>query len=175
MVIIDQLYFLPRKRPDYAVAICGRTIAEHRLEIGCSITRYRFYELREMLIFSQQCSEAFSFLIAPDLYRLLHGEVWRLLSSFFVFQSSAQAIVGLILLYTCRQFERQMGSRKFGAFIVFSFLVSTLVSLGVVVTASSIGFYLVPSSGPFSLIYALLIFYYCKLIVADSVAATVNS
>lgn len=104
----------------------------------------------------------FLHLQCADLYRLLHGEVWRLITSFFVFQGSAQAIVGLILLYTCRQFERQMGSRKFGAFIVFSFLVSTLVSLGVVVTAASMGFYLVPSSGPFSLIFALLMFYYCK-------------
>lgn len=70
----------------------------------------------------------------------------------------------MVLLYTCRQFERHMGSKKFGAFLVFTFFVSTLVSVGAAVTASSIGYYLIPSSGPFAFIFALLAFYYCKLI-----------
>ncbi len=97
-----------------------------------------------------------------DLFHVLHGEVWRLITSFFVFQNSAQTIVGLILLYTCRQFERQMGSKKFGAFLIFSSVVSTLLCIAMIVVASSIGFYLVPSSGPFALIFALMINYFCK-------------
>ena len=95
-----------------------------------------------------------------DLFRLVRGEIWRLVTSFLVFPNIAQLSVGMILLYTCRQFERQMGSKKFGAFLVFSFLVSTLVNVAAVTVASSIGYYLVPSSGPFSLIYGLLMFYY---------------
>jgi membrane associated rhomboid family serine protease len=101
-------------------------------------------------------------LFLADLFHLLHGEVWRLVTSFFVFQNSAQTIVGLILLYTCRQFERQMGSKKFGAFLIFSSVISTLICIAMIVVASSIGFYLVPSSGPFALIFALMTNYFCK-------------
>jgi membrane associated rhomboid family serine protease len=100
--------------------------------------------------------------VCVDLLKLFRGEIWRLFSSFLVFQNFAQLSVGMLLLYTCRQFERQMGSKKFGAFLVFSYAVSTLISIAAVVVASSIGFILVPSSGPFSLIYALLVLYYCK-------------
>jgi membrane associated rhomboid family serine protease len=97
-----------------------------------------------------------------DLYGLMHGQLWRVVTSFLVFQNSAQIIVGLILLYTCRQFERQMGSKKFGAFLVFSVFVSTLIGLAIIVAAWSIGFYLVPSPGPFPLIFALMTYYFCK-------------
>jgi hypothetical protein len=57
-----------------------------------------------------------------------------------------------------------MGSKKFGAFLVFSFIVSTLVNVALIVVAYSLGFNLVPSSGPFAAIYSLLMFYYCKCI-----------
>jgi membrane associated rhomboid family serine protease len=92
----------------------------------------------------------------------MHGQLWRVVTSFLVFQNSAQIIVGLILLYTCRQFERQMGSKKFGAFLVFSVFVSTLIGLAIIVAAWSVGFYLVPSPGPFPLIFALMTYYFCK-------------
>ena len=106
----------------------------------------------------------FQFFFQPDLLKLFQGELWRLVSNFLVFQNTAQAIVGLVLLYTCRQFERQMGSRKFGAFLLFSVVVSTMINLAIIVVASSIGFYLVPSSGPFSIIYALMVLYHCKFL-----------
>ncbi len=64
----------------------------------------------------------------PDLERVMNGELWRIFSSQIIFRNKAQAVVGLILLYTCRQFERQMGSRKFGAFLFFS-LISSILSL----------------------------------------------
>lgn len=88
--------------------------------------------------------------------------MWRIATSFLVFQNGAQTIVGLILLYTCRQFERQMGSKKFGAFLVISLVISTLLSIALAVVAASIGFYLVPSSGPFPLVFALMTYYFCK-------------
>lgn len=90
----------------------------------------------------------------------MNGEFWRLVTSQIVFRSKAQAVVGLILLYTCRQFERQMGSRKFGAFLVFSLVASLLSLLGVIVVAASLGVNLVPSSGPYFLIFALVALYY---------------
>ena len=104
-------------------------------------------------------------LLIADIYRLLEGQVWKLPASFFIFQNSAQMIVGLILLYTCRQFERQMGSRKFGAFLLIAFVFSILVNCAAIVAAYSVGLYLVPSPGPFALIFALMTYYYRKFIV----------
>jgi len=98
--------------------------------------------------------------VSLDIYRLLEGQVWKLPASFFIFQNSAQMIVGLILLYTCRQFERQMGSRKFGAFLLIAFVFSILVNCAAIVAAYSVGLYLVPSPGPFALIFALMTYYY---------------
>ncbi len=97
-----------------------------------------------------------------DVERVLQGEVWRLATSQIIFRNKAQAIVGLILLYTCRQFERQMGSRKFGAFLLFSLTTSILSLLGLIVIFASVGYNLVPSSGPYFLIFSLVAFYYCK-------------
>ncbi len=97
-----------------------------------------------------------------DIQQVLNGEIWRLASSQIVFRNKAQAIVGLILLYSCRQFERQMGSRKFGAFLAFSCATSLLALLALIVVAASIGYNLIPSPGPFFLIYSLVAFYYCK-------------
>lgn len=92
----------------------------------------------------------------------MQGELWRLASSQIIFRNKAQAIVGLILLYTCRQFERQMGSRKFGAFLLFSLTTSILSLLGLIVIFASVGYNLVPSSGPYFLIFSLVAFYYCE-------------
>lgn len=40
--------------------------------------------------------------------RILRGEAWRLLTSQIVFQEHPQTILGGFLLYTFRQFERQV-------------------------------------------------------------------
>eukprot|EP01038_Epipyxis_sp_PR26KG_P016494 gene16494-22514_t len=95
-----------------------------------------------------------------DLPHLYRGELWRLISGQLIFQSLPQTVVGLILLYTCRQFERQMGIRKFGAFLFFSFLISTSILLAMIVTASSVGYEFIPSCGPYFIIFSLLSFYY---------------
>ena len=92
----------------------------------------------------------------------MHGEVWRLFTSQIIFRNKAQAIVGLILLYSCRQFERQMGVKKFGAFLIFSLLISVLTMTAFIVVCLTVGVHFVPSSGPFFLIFALMAFYYCK-------------
>src|ERR1700740_885090 len=100
-----------------------------------------------------------------DLERLMHGEVWRLITSQLIYRNKAQAIVGLILLYSTRQFERQMGVKKFGAFMIFSLLISSLTMMAFIVICLTIGIHFVPSSGPFFLIYALMAFYYCKYLM----------
>lgn len=99
-----------------------------------------------------------------DLHRLMRGEIWRLITTHFVFRNPAQLMVGLIVLYSLRGFERQMGSKKFGAYLIYSLLSSTVLSvLFVLILNVLIGWLsFVPSSGPFFLIYSLMIFYYCK-------------
>lgn len=73
-------------------------------------------------------------------------------------------MVGLIVLYSLRGFERQMGSKKFGAYLIYSLLSSTVLSILFVLILNVMMGWLsfVPSSGPFFLIYSLMIFYYCK-------------
>jgi hypothetical protein len=55
-----------------------------------------------------------------------------------------------------------MGVRKFASFLFFTFLISTAALLAVIVTAATIGYDFIPSPGPFFLIFALLLFFYCK-------------
>ena len=109
----------------------------------------------------------FSFLISDysdslsfDLRYLLRGELWRLITGQIVFKTMAQAFVAVILLYTYRQFERQLGLRKFGAFVVVSYATSVVMQLTVVVLCYAVGANIVPTSGPFFLLFALLPFYY---------------
>ena len=55
-------------------------------------------------------------------------ELWRVATYQLAFSSAGELVVGILLLYTLRQFERHWGSRKFGAFIVISKLVSFVTS-----------------------------------------------
>jgi len=84
-------------------------------------------------------------------------ELWRLITSRFLFLGTSEIICGLILLYMFRIFERQMGSRKYGAFVVLSFFVSTFLESILLL------FYLedtVSFSGPYFLIFAELVQYF---------------
>jgi len=96
-----------------------------------------------------------------DLYKVIHGEIWRLITTHLVFRNPAQLIVGLMVLYSLRGFERQMGSKKFGAYLIYCLLASTVLSiLFILILDVLMGLSFVPSSGPFFLIYSLMIFYY---------------
>lgn len=97
-----------------------------------------------------------------DVDRLLAGELWRLLTGHLIFPSTSQALFAVILFYSYRHFERQMGSRKYAAFLVFSWIVSSLLILAVAATAQSIGISFVPASGPYFFVFAQLAFYYRK-------------
>lgn len=63
-------------------------------------------------------------------------------------------------MYSFRQFERQMGSNKFGSFVLTSYVLATLAQMGIVVSASSMGIPLTLSAGPYFLIYSLLACYH---------------
>eukprot|EP00602_Paraphysomonas_sp_CaronLab_P003754 CAMPEP_0185034908 /NCGR_PEP_ID=MMETSP1103-20130426/25333_1 /TAXON_ID=36769 /ORGANISM="Paraphysomonas bandaiensis, Strain Caron Lab Isolate" /LENGTH=234 /DNA_ID=CAMNT_0027571753 /DNA_START=224 /DNA_END=928 /DNA_ORIENTATION=- len=59
-----------------------------------------------------------------------------------------------------RQFERQLGTRKFGSFVAVSYAIATLSQLAVVTTASSMGISISMAPGPYFFIYSLLALYH---------------
>lgn len=91
---------------------------------------------------------------------LVNGQLWRILTYAFPFGNSSQLIIGTILLYNLRIFERFMGSRKYGAFLVLSASVSTLSTIGIMSLFNSVDIEIYPASGPFFLIYSLLPLFY---------------
>lgn len=93
---------------------------------------------------------------ALDLPRVLSsGQFHRLVTRHLFFRDTAELLVGCGLLYTFRTFERQMGSRKFGAFCVVATAVATSLEVGAL-SALSVSR---TSPGPYGILYALFILY----------------
>lgn len=99
-------------------------------------------------------------LVSLDLHGLYRGELWRLFVSPFCFRSMPQLVVGIMLMYTLRQFERQLGPRKFGSLVFLGLILSVLLHFAAIAIAFSCGYHIVPSPGPFFFIYALLPLFY---------------
>jgi membrane associated rhomboid family serine protease len=108
-------------------------------------------------------------LLALDRQGLQSMQLWRLFTHHFVFNSMGETIFGLILLYQFRLFERQMGSKKFGAFTVLSMFVSSLVEIASLTLFNRDAVYLergaaaargLRLSGPFTLIFSLFVQYW---------------
>lgn len=106
--------------------------------------------------------------IALELFRLGDGQLWRIISSQLIFENLAQTAVGLMLLYSFRQFERQMGSRKFAFFAFLSFVTTVFNLISVEIFALSMDFDFIPATGPYFLIFSLLAIFYCKCALDDS-------
>ena len=94
---------------------------------------------------------------------------WRLLTVNVAFAGNAEIIVGAMLLYTCRSVERQLGSRKFGAFVALVAVVSTWVHVGALVVCHT---GLVPrrlappvlfAPGPYAPIFGLLALFHAMI------------
>lgn len=98
--------------------------------------------------------------LALDIKYLFKGELWRIFTSPLSFNSMPHLVIGLMLMYSFRQFERQLGTRKFGAFFVVSVAISILIQLAIIVVARGCGMDFVPSSGPFFFIYSLIPLFY---------------
>lgn len=97
-----------------------------------------------------------------DLFKLGKGEFWRLLLSQLIFENTAETVVGLMLLYIFRQFERQMGTRKFGFFVFMSFVISVFNLITFEILLLGVDIIFVPASGPYFLIFSMLSIFYCK-------------
>lgn len=101
--------------------------------------------------------------LSLDLNKLYIGQEYRLISSQLIFDNVPQAIVGSIIMYGFRTFERQMGSRKFGTFLIISFIINLIIELilsGIITSSITALKSTVVTSGPFFYIYALVPFYY---------------
>ena len=96
-------------------------------------------------------------LFTLDLAAVGRGEVWRLLTHQLVWSTSGELVLGSVLLYTWRMFERQFGARKFGACVVFLHVMATVVQVAALAVGRSVS----PSqwafsSGPYALLFGLL-------------------
>jgi hypothetical protein len=69
----------------------------------------------------------------------------------------AECVSAVILLYTFRNFERQMGSSKFVSFVAIVSFFAATIQLGLLV---SLPFIQRVSPGPYALIFALFVLYY---------------
>jgi membrane associated rhomboid family serine protease len=120
------------------------------------VTQLMSLLILSMSIFLKSFHEGWSF----ELEAINKGNLHRLVTSQLVFTSVAQTMVGLSLLYVCRQFERQLGSRKFGAFTFLSFTLSALLAVAMASATKAMDYHYSPSSGPYTFIFSLLVLYY---------------
>jgi hypothetical protein len=72
----------------------------------------------------------------------------------------AQVFLSLILFYTYRFLERQMGSRKYGAFLFLSWFFVTISLVIIMVIANAMKSTFTPTCGPFFFVFAQLAFFY---------------
>jgi membrane associated rhomboid family serine protease len=85
---------------------------------------------------------------------LQHGAAWRLFTHNFLFSTPGELLFGVVLLYYLRQFERQMGSSRFFAFVTMS---AVLYSAQMFLVDLALDRKLVLSSGPYAFILASMV------------------
>jgi len=84
-------------------------------------------------------------------------EFWRFLASHFLFVGIGDMICGIVLLFAFRMFERQMGSKHYGAFVLLSLFFSTVLEI------VFLFYFSIPvhtTSGPYFLIFSQLVMFY---------------
>jgi len=127
---------------------------------GCALEQLQCLVCLAGAVFLRGAGAATAF----ELPKILHGEVHRVFVSSFVFADMGQTCYGLILLWAVRHFERLMGIRKFGAFWTQMFIGSIVLNLVCTSLANlSLGLEFTPSSGPYFLIYSLLVLYHAHI------------
>jgi hypothetical protein len=94
------------------------------------------------------------------LFVLSRDSIWkysqyhRILLNELAFTSSTELLFGCMMLYQFRMFERLFGTRKYAAFIVSTFALTSALKL---LTGLPV------SQGPYTLIFAQLALYYAKI------------
>jgi len=85
--------------------------------------------------------------------------IWKLFTNNFYFSSPIETVIGLMLLYNFRIFERQMGSLKFAAFTLTTSGIAVLVNLATLVLLSHQEIV----SGPYPLIFSALVLFFFEV------------
>eukprot|EP00026_Physarum_polycephalum_P013383 Phypoly_transcript_13778.p1 GENE.Phypoly_transcript_13778~~Phypoly_transcript_13778.p1 ORF type:complete len:285 (+),score=28.28 Phypoly_transcript_13778:129-983(+) len=88
-------------------------------------------------------------------------QLWRIFTNNLFFSSTLEAVLGIVLLYHFRLFERQMGPAKFAAFAATTWGTSALVTLAGLVIYNTKNSN--PASGPYALIFALIVQYFYEV------------
>eukprot|EP01127_Copromyxa_protea_P019125 TRINITY_DN6129_c0_g1_i1.p1 TRINITY_DN6129_c0_g1~~TRINITY_DN6129_c0_g1_i1.p1 ORF type:complete len:300 (+),score=43.39 TRINITY_DN6129_c0_g1_i1:359-1258(+) len=95
-------------------------------------------------------------LFALTRVSLMRWELWRAVTHHFFFADTGELLMGLLLVYYFRLFERLMGSKKYFVFVVFSLVLSTLLEISFLT--------LFPFEGTFSglqcLLFSALVLYW---------------
>ncbi|KAG8367822.1 hypothetical protein BUALT_Bualt16G0112600 [Buddleja alternifolia] len=104
-----------------------------------------------------------SYLLILDVFQKL--QIWKLIVSVFGFSSTPELVFGIYLLYYFRVFERQIGSNKYSIFVLFSFIVSSLLEVVAqwLLKDPSLS---ILTSGPYALIFASFIPFYFDIPVS---------
>lgn len=89
-----------------------------------------------------------------------HLQLWRLVTHHLVWTSSSELLLGTIVLYELRLFERRFGSAKFAAFMFMTAILTTLLQIAFLVVSRMIDGPRHLASGPYGLIFALALPYY---------------
>jgi len=96
-------------------------------------------------------------------------EVWRIFTCHFAFSTAGELVLGLVLLYTFRQFERHWGSRRFGSFLFLSSSLSSLIGVGFLALLRNSSPNLIFAGGPYGIIFASLVQYYFDIPTVNQV------
>ena len=121
----------------------------------------------KLVVFSTAATTAWCLKVAaaPDLFL----RAASLVTCHIPFATVAQLLFGLPFLYEMRKLERMMGTGKFGVFFVFVTSLATSLQAGIsyslfsgsaLLAASSEHGGSGPATGPFSLIYAMLMLHH---------------
>ena len=144
------------------------------------VTKCLIMVVTTMTIMTALLQWNYLFVLQPSLI-LRHGQLWRLLIHQLPFTSSGEALLGMILLYFIRMFERRYGSMKYISMMTIVSLFSTSIEMMIlltigrgtsltlrkpgkpssITTTTSSYYEMRPASvpGPYGIIYAFLVGY----------------
>jgi len=91
----------------------------------------------------------------PQLSTQTSTNFWRIVTNHVPFTTAGELLFGVILIYSFRMFERRMGTRKFGMFVLISMMIYSLLQLALYVLFKNTTL----PSGPYSFIFACLSLY----------------
>ncbi|KAG2208947.1 hypothetical protein INT47_011087 [Mucor saturninus] len=84
----------------------------------------------------------------------MDGQFWKLFTSHWAFGSIGTSVVGTWLIYKMKIVERRYGSSKYAALVFISFVASTLLQTGALV--SGLGFIKSIASGPYAILFSIM-------------------